>query len=163
VVLRPRAVYGPGDPHLVPRLLARVRAGTLLLPGPDVRLSLTSVDNLTDACLSATGWPPGAYNIADPAPYWRDSAVHHVLRAHGVRARVRHLPIRVAMTAARTLESLARHRPGSQPPLTRYAVDQLAHTVILDLTKSRSQGWRPRRTLGDFLATAGAGGAKHSA
>ncbi|WP_329586380.1 NAD(P)-dependent oxidoreductase [Streptomyces sp. NBC_01362] len=55
VVLRPRAVYGAADPHLVPRLLARVRRGLLMLPGPSVRLSLTAVENLTDACLMATG------------------------------------------------------------------------------------------------------------
>lgn len=57
VVLRPRAVYGPGDTQLLPRLLSRVRAGTLLLPGPDVELSLTAVENLAEACLAAAGWP----------------------------------------------------------------------------------------------------------
>ncbi|MFE9386370.1 NAD-dependent epimerase/dehydratase family protein [Streptomyces sp. NPDC007025] len=68
VVLRPRAVYGVGDPHLVPRLLGRVRRGLLLLPGRDVQLSLTAVENLADVCLAAAdgGWPPGAYHIADP-------------------------------------------------------------------------------------------------
>lgn len=43
VVLRPRAVRGPGDPHLLPRLRRAVRAGRVWLPGPDVPLSLTSV------------------------------------------------------------------------------------------------------------------------
>lgn len=85
VVLRPRAVYGPGDTQLLPRLLSRVRAGTLLLPGPDVRLSLTAVENLADACLAAARWPPGAYNVADAEPYDRDRAVAQVLRAHGIR------------------------------------------------------------------------------
>jgi 2-alkyl-3-oxoalkanoate reductase len=155
VVLRPRAVYGPGDPHLIPRLLARVRAGHLLLPGPDVRLSLTSVDNLADACLSAAAWAPGAYNVADSAPYSRDGAIRHVLRAHGVSARLHHLPVAVTTTAARALEALARHRPGVEPPLTRYAVDQLAHTVVLDVSKARSQGWTPRRTLDDYLGPLG--------
>ncbi len=48
VVLRPRAVYGHGDRHLLPRIRRSVRAGIALLPGPDVRLSLTAVDNLCD-------------------------------------------------------------------------------------------------------------------
>ncbi|WP_239768658.1 NAD(P)-dependent oxidoreductase [Streptomyces sp. CL12-4] len=94
VVLRPRAVYGAGDPHLVPRLLSRVRRGRLMLPGPSVRLSLTAVENLADACLSAADWPPGAYNIADPVPYDRDEAIRAVLRAHGKRVRIGHLPCR---------------------------------------------------------------------
>lgn len=154
VVLRPRAVYGAGDPHLVPRLLSRVRRGLLLLPGPGVRLSLTAVENLADACLPAAGWPPGAYNIADPVPYDRDEAVRMVLRAHGVRARVGHIPVPVARAAAGAAEALARLRPrAAEPPLTRYAVDQLAHGVVLDVARARSQGWVARRTLEDYAAS----------
>ncbi|MFI0805710.1 NAD-dependent epimerase/dehydratase family protein [Streptomyces echinatus] len=152
VVLRPRAVYGAGDPHLVPRLLSRVRHGLLLLPGPSVRLSLTAVENLSDACLAAAGWPPGAYNIADPAPYDRDRAVRAVLRAHGVRARIRHVPPAVARTAARAAQVLGRLRPGTEPPLTLYAVDQLAAPVVLDVSKAESRGWTARRVLADYTA-----------
>lgn len=178
VVLRPRAVYGPGDPHLVPRLLDRVRAGTLLLPGPDVALSLTAVHNLADAALAAIGWPPGAYNVADARPYGRDGAVRAVLRAHGVRARLVHLPRPVAVATARAAEAYARRgtrrgirgpapgavrggprgvrgAPVGEPALSRYAVDQLAHSVVLDVSKARAQGWTPRRTLADFLAALG--------
>ncbi|MER5349688.1 NAD(P)-dependent oxidoreductase [Kitasatospora sp. NPDC002551] len=150
VVLRPRAVYGPGDPHLVPRLLERVRHGRLLLPGGDVRLSLTAVQNLADACLSAVGagrtgdrpWTPVAYNIADARPYRRDAVVRAVLAAHGVRARIHHVPAPLARLAART---------GRLPGLTPYAVDQLSRSVVLDLARARSQGWRPHRDLDAFL------------
>ncbi|MEU9859739.1 NAD(P)-dependent oxidoreductase [Streptomyces sp. NPDC047971] len=157
VVLRPRAVYGPGDPHLVPRLLARVRAGLLLLPGRDVLLSLTAVENLAEACLSAAVWRPGAYNIADPVPYQRDEAVRNVLRAHGVHARIGRLPLPVARAAATAAESLSRLRPHSEPPLTRYAVDQLAHSVVLDVTRAEGQGWRAGRDLADFTAAVARG------
>ncbi|MFB7915373.1 NAD-dependent epimerase/dehydratase family protein [Streptomyces sp. NPDC056061] len=152
VVLRPRAVYGRGDPHLVPRILARVRAGHLFLPGDDVELSLTAVENLADACLAAPGWPPGAYNIADPAPYRRDAAVREVLHAHGVAARIHHLPLPAARGAAVVGEALGRLRPHAEPPLTRYAVDQLAHTVVLDVSRAVGQGWAPSRELRDYTA-----------
>ncbi|MFC9815592.1 NAD-dependent epimerase/dehydratase family protein [Streptomyces virginiae] len=155
VVVRPRAVYGSGDTTLLPRLLSRVRAGTLLLPGPDVPLSLTAVENLAEACLAAAGWPPGAYNVADGRPYGRDAAVRAVLDAHGVRARIRHLPLPLARTAARVAQALAT----AEPVLSRYAVDQLAHPVVLDLTRARSQGWLPRRTLADHLGEVVAAGA----
>lgn len=157
VVLRPRAVYGPGDPHLVPRLLGRVRRGLLLLPGRDVLLSLTAVENLADACLSAAAWQPGAYNIADSTPYRRDEAVRAVLRAHGVPARIGRLPLPVARAAAAAAESLSSLRPHAEPPLTRYAVDQLAHTVVLDVSRAEGQGWRARRTLADFTAAVSRG------
>ncbi|KJY24736.1 NAD-dependent epimerase/dehydratase family protein [Streptomyces katrae] len=151
VVLRPRAVYGPGDTQLLPRLLSRVRAGTLFLPGPDVRLSLTAVENLASACLAAPAWAPGAYNIADAAPYARDAAITAVLHAHGIPARVRHLPLPLAAAAARAAEAASR-LTRTEPPLSRYALDQLSHPVTLDLTRSRSQGWTPARALEDYLA-----------
>ncbi|MGW3266190.1 NAD-dependent epimerase/dehydratase family protein [Streptomyces sp. NPDC001056] len=150
VVLRPRAVYGVGDPHLVPRLLSRVRHGLLMLPGPSVRLSLTAVENLADACLTAADWPPGAYNIADPVPYELDEAIRAVLRAHGARARIGHVPLPVAQIVAATAQTLARLRPHAEPPLTRYAVDQLAHSVVLDVSRAESQGWVAGRTLKDY-------------
>src|SRR6266567_1526907 len=54
IVLRPHAVYGPGDTTLLPRLAANVRRGRLLVPGDGTTaVSLTSVDNLATACLLA--------------------------------------------------------------------------------------------------------------
>ncbi|MER8183363.1 NAD-dependent epimerase/dehydratase family protein [Kitasatospora sp. NPDC094015] len=143
VVLRPRAVYGPGDPHLVPRLLARVRGGVLLLPGRDVELSLTAVENLADACLAAPGWPPGAYNIADARPYRRDEVLRRVLGAYGVRARIVRVPL-----------ALARRARGAE--LTPYALDQLARSVVLDTGRARAQGWVARYGLDEHLAAVGA-------
>ncbi|KQS65842.1 NAD(P)-dependent oxidoreductase [Modestobacter sp. Leaf380] len=148
VVLRPHAVYGPGDRHLLPRLLRAVRRGVLTLPGDDVPTSLTAVETLADACLAAPGWAPGAYNVADPQPYPRDATVAAVLGAVlGRPVRVRHVPVRLARAAA----DLLRLAPG-EPVLTRYAVDQLAAEITLDLTRTRATGWTPTRTVSDWLA-----------
>jgi 2-alkyl-3-oxoalkanoate reductase len=154
VSVRPRAVYGPGDAHLLPRLRRAVRGGVLVMPGPDTRLSLTAVENLADACLAALGWPAGAYNIADATPYPRDAVVRAVLDAVGVPVRLLHVPEWLAHAAADAARLGARLRRTAAPPvLTRYAVDQLAHGVVLDTGRARAQGWRPRRALEDFLAT----------
>jgi nucleoside-diphosphate-sugar epimerase len=132
VVLRPRAVYGEGDPHLMPRLQRIVRGGRAWLPGPDVPLSLTAVENLASACLAALTWPAGAYNIADDVVYRRDRAVASVL---GVP--VRHVPLTIARAAA-TL-------PGRT--LTRYSVDQVTDGMVLDIGKALGTGWRPETRL----------------
>ena len=136
VVLRPRAVYGAGDPHLMPRLRRIVRGGRAWLPGPDVPLSLTAVENLASACLAAAGWPPGAYNVADAETYRRDEVVRAVL---GVR--VRHVPVGLA----RSLAGPAALR--REPAVTRYAIDQLTDGMVLDLAKARARGWNPARSL----------------
>jgi hypothetical protein len=142
-------VYGPGDPHLLPRLRRAVRRGTVALPGPDVPISLTAVENLADACLAALWWPAGAYNVADGQPYRRDAAIRDVLAADGVPVRLVHVPVVLAYAAARL-------RRGGD--LTPYAVDQLAHGVVLDTGKARARGWHPHRTLADFLASRAAYG-----
>jgi nucleoside-diphosphate-sugar epimerase len=139
VVLRPRAVYGDGDPHLMPRLRRIVRGGRAWLPGPDVPLSLTAVENLASACLAAIGWTSGAggwaagaYNIADDCVYRRDAAIGAVL---GVP--VRHVPI----AAARAVSLVA------GAALTRYSIDQVTDGMVLDIGKALSTGWRPVKSL----------------
>jgi nucleoside-diphosphate-sugar epimerase len=153
VVLRPRAVYGDGDRHLLPRLRRIVRAGRAWLPGPDVPLSLTAVENLADASLAALGvppghagdagrrWKPGAYNIADETAYRRDTVVAAVLEVP-----VRHVPLRLIRPLAALAPLLA-----DKPALTPYAIDQLTDGMVLDIARARAEGWRPRRTLSDYL------------
>jgi nucleoside-diphosphate-sugar epimerase len=146
VVLRPRAVYGPGDPHLLPRLRRVVRGNRALLPGPDISLSLTAVENLADACLAAVGWPSGAYNVADAVAYRRDEVVAAVCGTP-----VMHLPIPLVNAAATVLTAATRltRRP---VVLSRYAVEQLTSPVVLDIGRARARGWSPRRSFTDFMA-----------
>ena len=148
VVLRPHAVYGPGDPYLIPRLSRAVRASQLILPGPDVQLSLTAVENLAEACVAAIDWPAGPYNICDAAPYSRDEMVTSSLIAMGSPVTVRHAPVALLRTAARLAELLQ-----PSPMTTVYAVDQLAKDFTLSCDRAYHQGWRPTLQAGDHLAS----------
>ena len=54
VALRPHLVWGVGDPHLVPRILARARAGRLRIVGDGRnRVDLVHVENAVDAHILA--------------------------------------------------------------------------------------------------------------
>ncbi len=54
VALRPHLIWGVGDPHLVPRILARARAGRLRIVGPGRnRVDMVHVANAADAHLLA--------------------------------------------------------------------------------------------------------------
>jgi nucleoside-diphosphate-sugar epimerase len=147
VVLRPRAVYGPGDTHLLPRLRRAVRWGRVTLPGRDTTMSVTHVDNLASACVAALDWQPGPYNVADTAPVRRDALV-----AAATGAAVRHVPVPVAVAAARALV-VAGRATRREPLLSPYAVDTLAHDVVLDTTRARATGWEPADLREAFLAT----------
>src|SRR5262245_43737700 len=50
VALRPHLIWGPGDPHLIPRILARAREGKLRRIGSrPVKVDVTYIDNAADA------------------------------------------------------------------------------------------------------------------
>ena len=84
--------------------------------------------------------------------YWRDATIRAVLASTGSDARLLHVPLPLAMLGAAII-GLARPVLRNEPLLTRYAVDQIARDVVLDITKARAQRWQPRVALSDFLAT----------
>jgi nucleoside-diphosphate-sugar epimerase len=54
IALRPHLVWGVGDPHLVPRILARARAGRLRIVGDGTnKVDMVHVENAVDAHLLA--------------------------------------------------------------------------------------------------------------
>ncbi|WP_242901249.1 NAD-dependent epimerase/dehydratase family protein [Actinomadura terrae] len=151
IVLRPHAVYGPGDRALLPRLLAAVRGPVLPAAGTGrQRVSLTCVGNLARACVLAATGPvaSGVFNITDAFPVTVDGALREILRERGVRARPVYAPARLAGPLAAAVEGaflLARRR--EPPRLTRYAVGHLAVERTLDITAAREVlGYRPHPT-----------------
>jgi len=152
-ILRPHAVYGPGDTTLLPRLLAAVRpgrsSGRLLLPeGAEVRHSLTHIDNLVLAVRRALdpSSPAGTYNIADDSPVLLSIVLREFLERRGVPSRLVSVPYRQAFAMAGALERAARVT-GRRPRLTRYAVSQLGVERTLNLTAARTRlDYRPTPT-----------------
>ncbi len=130
VILRPRAVYGPGDRQLLPRLLRLVRGRRFFIPG-DMRVqsSLTHVGNLCAAaehCIRHFTKHPGGvhvFNVADAAPYEMRSAVERLLSAVcGRELAVVEMPLAPLQAFARTME---RWRiPTSFTPLSLASVSQ---------------------------------------
>jgi nucleoside-diphosphate-sugar epimerase len=138
VILRPHAVYGPGDTTLLPRVIAAVRGSVLRLPeGARVQHTLTHVDNLVRAAILGLHGPAGIYNVGDATDVPLDAVLREFLAKRGMGdVRIRSVPYRVAYRTAAALELLA--RPIRRTPrLTRYAVSQLGLERTLDLTAAR--------------------------
>jgi nucleoside-diphosphate-sugar epimerase len=166
VVLRPHAIYGPGDTVLVPRILAAYRFGRLLAVGDGKnRISLTHVDNLVlaaeRALVCALGGEGGrrvrgVFNVADAEPTVLDEALRAVLGARGLPARITYVPRRLGYGLGAVLERVFEAAGSARAPrLTRYIVAQLASEYTLDLGKATAElGYRPSHT---FRAFAGSG------
>jgi len=154
VVLRPHAVYGPGDSTLLPRVEAAVRRGRLVLPGGGrVLQSLTHVDTLVAAVRAAVVLPeavlrdgdattgtPGLLvaNVADAEPVVLRDALLDALHRRGTDVRVVAVPVRPAWALAGAVEAVARRLRRPDPPrLTRYALSHLAMERTYDLAVLR--------------------------
>lgn len=139
VILRPHAVYGPGDRTLLPRLLSAVRGHRLVLPeGAKVAHTLTHIANLVHAASLALTGPAGVYNIGDDTDVLLSAVLKEFLNRRGVDARLTSISYRTAFTLAAASEALAR-ATGSRPRLTRYAVSQLGLERTLDLSAARER------------------------
>ncbi len=142
VALRPHLIWGPEDPHLLPRIFARARAGRLLGVGDGTnRVSVTYIDNAAAAHLQAAealrpGGPVAgrAFFVNDPTPVvlwpWLDGLLG---RLGLPRARGR-VPLRVARALGGLCEALwtAFPLPG-EPPMTRFVATQLATSHTYDV------------------------------
>ena len=148
VVLRPRAVWGPGDTTLLPRILARVRRGRLPLPaGGRHPMSTTHITSLTAAVRAALERPAvaGPVNVADVTSTTAAQLLTTLFEARGMSVRIVAVPTSLAWAAASVAEGIwrlaGRH---DEPPATRFAVAGLARPFTLDLGRlHRELGVRP--------------------
>lgn len=160
IILRPRAVYGPGDTTLLPRLLAARRGGVLPLPGDGRNpVAITAIGNLCHAIDRALAYDgSGTFNVADAETPTLRELLTEVFAALGQPTRLLPLPAWSLATAAKGLAwwwRLAR-RPG-EPRLTPYAIAQLRHPCVLDLTRARSVlGYTPQPLRAATLAACAA-------
>jgi len=158
LILRPRAIFGPMDRTLFPRLLqANDTRGIPLFRGGNVTLDLTYVDNLVDAMLLATEAPQDAlglaYNITNGEPALLKDVLAELFSALGIPLRTRVIPYPVAYGAAALMEVSHRLLPVlGEPPLTRYSTTVLARNQTLDISLAREKlGYAPRIPLAEGL------------
>lgn len=163
VVLRPHAVYGPGDTTLLPRVEAALRPlprGASLLPLPGggrARHQLTHVDTLVAAVRAAAAVgeadlrraAPGGVlvaHVADAEPVVLRDVLVEALAHRGHRVHVLPVPVRAAWALAAAGERRHRRR-GVVPRLSRYAVSHLGYERTYDLSVLRDVlGVEPGRT-----------------
>lgn len=161
VALRPHLIWGPDDPHLVPRILGRVRRGLIALPGGgSSRIDTVYVDNAADAHVAALERlrPEAACNgrayfvtNGDPRPL-RD-IVLGILDAAGITAEVVSIPRPLAHAAGALLETGFRlARSEREPPLTRFVAEQLSTAHHFDIRAAeRDLGWTPAISIDEGL------------
>jgi nucleoside-diphosphate-sugar epimerase len=156
ILLRPHAVYGPGDTQLLPRLIDRIRFGRLVVAGDDqVRVSLTHVDNFSYAIqLAIESDATGAFNVSDLTAPTLDVCLKTVLRHLGKPEKILWLPAGPVGAVAFVMEAACGFGRGPKPPVTRFQISHLTRDFVYDLTKAQTElGYAPSIDLPAGLET----------
>ena len=157
VSLRPHLIWGPGDNHLLPRLVARAQAGQLRRIGSHPNpIDTIHVENAADAhLLAGERLAPGSpiagkvYFISqgEPVPLW--DMVNRLLHAAGAPPVTSSLPVWLAMWLAWAFETAHRlTRNPHEPRLTRFVVRELSTAHWFDISAARRDlGYAPRISI----------------
>lgn len=158
VALRPHLIWGVGDPHLVPRVLARARAGRLRIVGAGRnRVDMVHVVNAVDAHLQAEAALGVADSRAAGRPYFITNGepvvlwdwINHLLQALGEKPVTRRIPLPLATAAGAACEFAWRVlRKDGEPPMTRFVAAELAkdHWFSIEAAR-RDLGYEPRISM----------------
>lgn len=154
-ILRPRAVFGPYDTVLFPRLLRAARKGRLprIQRGQAPALGdLSGVDLVTDYMLRAALNPKaqGIFNLSHGEPVVIQDFLADLFRQLGLPQTSRMLPYWLARAVA-GLAELTWHTlqlPG-EPPVTRFGVDVLCYSKTFDISRTVAVLGPPPQTLAE--------------
>ena len=143
--LRPHLIWGVGDPHLVPRVLAKARTGRLRIIGDGTnRVDLTHVDNAAHAHLCAlealqSGKGAGrAYFISDDAPVALWPWINALLTRLGNPPVTQRLPLDAARAIGGVLEFAWWLLPlPGEPAMTRFVATELAKSHWFDISAAK--------------------------
>jgi nucleoside-diphosphate-sugar epimerase len=162
VALRPHLIWGPFDPQLTARVLARGRAGRLRLVGGGIKkIDSVYIDNAVSAHLLALDrLVPGApcagraYFISQDAPMRQCDLVNGILAAGGMPPCNKFISPGAAYLAGAVMEFVWRVMGREdEPMMTRFLAKQLGTAHWYDISAAkRDLGYVPTVSIAEGLA-----------
>ncbi len=159
--LRPHLIWGPGDRHLIPRVITRARKGQLRRVGDGTnQVDATYVENAALAhVLAAEAMRPGspvcgsAYFISqgDPVNCW--GWINEILELANAPKVTRSLSYYWAHRLGHALEAWhVTFNNESEPRMTRFLAAQLAKSHYFDISRARNDfGYYPRVSMSEGM------------
>ena len=160
VALRPHLIFGPGDPHLLPRVVESVKAGRLRIVGDgSAKVDVSYVGNVADAHLDAfdaleRGKGAGqAYFISQGEPVDLWPWLNSILEGLGQPPLTQKIPLPLAYGIGALCEGAWKVlRRRTDPPITRFVAVELAKDHYFDIRKAQHVlGYRPRVPMNEAL------------
>ncbi len=173
VALRPHLIWGPRDGHLVPRLIARAKAGRLRQVGDGTNLiDMVYIDNAVQAHIDAgdvlreadprAGGKPYFVSQGQPVRCWE--WINEILGLAGLPPIDKRISLAAAYRLGGVCEGLYKLLGiGREPPMTRFLAAQLGRSHYFDIAAARRDlNYQPlvsteegMTRLADWLGTLG--------
>jgi nucleoside-diphosphate-sugar epimerase len=154
-ILRPAAIYGPGDPERFFMIFKRVSKGLFPMFGNGKTFyHPLYIDNLVDALVLAMDTGKGigeAYLIADEEYVEIEDLVRRVAAAMGTEVKVPHFPVLPVVALGHVVEKVCKPFKIA-PPIFPRRVDWYRQNRAFDISKAkRDLGYEPRVPLDEGL------------
>jgi 2-alkyl-3-oxoalkanoate reductase len=169
VAVRPRALVGPDDRVLLPRLLRVAQSGWFpLFRGGRAMIELTDVADAAAAIVAADTHRSEiggrVFNISGGAPMSVRDTLGIVFAAMGLAPRLIEAPFALAAGAMAMAEAFCARWPGQpEPPATVYSLSTLAFSQTFDLSAAHEAlSWAPRVSPEDAIARTAAQWDRHA-
>lgn len=156
VALRPHLIFGPGDPHLLPRVLQSIQAGRLKIVGDGQnRVDVSYVEDVASAHLDAlealeSGSCSGkAYFVSQGEPVQLWPWLNQVLEGLGQPPLTKRIPLPLAYAVGTVAEGIWKLTGKSgDPPITRFVAVELAKDHYFDVDSTyRDISYKPEWTM----------------
>jgi nucleoside-diphosphate-sugar epimerase len=146
VSIRPHLIWGPGDPHLIPRLLDRAKKGQLVQVGNGRnKVDMIYIDNAVEAHIRACEFlEPGSalsgkcYFVSDGEPVVLWDWINNLLGKMKLPPVSRSLSYDTAYILGALMEVVYRLLPiPGEPRMTRFLAAQLATSHYFDIARAK--------------------------
>lgn len=161
VALRPHLIWGPGDPHLAPRIIERAKKGRLRLVGKQNNLvDSTYIDNAALAhILAAEALAINAscagktYFISNDEPLPMKELINKILAAADLPAVTKTIPAHPAYAIGMIMEPVYKiFKLKDEPIMTRFIARQLSCAHWYDLTAAKNDlGYQTKVTIDEGM------------
>ncbi|HEY3451848.1 MAG TPA: NAD-dependent epimerase/dehydratase family protein [Myxococcales bacterium] len=144
VVVRPGAIWGPGDPHILPRIVALLRRGRMVyIGGGKNHVALSHVENLSLGLALAAEVPAAAgrvYHVIDEEDLTSREVLDGLADGLGTPRPVASVPFWLVYGAAGAMELGARLLGSEKaPPMSRYGVRLVASDCRYERSRAKKE------------------------
>lgn len=155
ITLRPRAIFGPYDATLFPRLLSAIKNSRFpLINDGKAIVDITYVENVVDAIILSMQAPCNTvgqkFNITNDQPMALKKILDMLFELLEMHIQYKRIPKYIAMTIASIMEVIAKFSldKDKEPRFTRYSIGVLAVDQTLNIQLAKDLlGYSPKVSI----------------